>query len=77
MRLDQRTTSIPCPSPVRGNCEQQSLTEAAESVGLTKSAAVSKRLAALEEQIGAPLLKRGGRVGAAHGSGRSDAPCGP
>lgn len=39
-------------------CEQQSLTEAAEREHLTVSA-VSKRLAALEEQIGAPLLDRG------------------
>ena len=39
-------------------CEQQSLTEAADRENLTVSA-VSKRLTALEEQIGAPLLERG------------------
>ena len=39
-------------------CEQQSLTEAADREHLTVSA-VSKRLTALEEQIGAPLLERG------------------
>jgi len=39
-------------------CEQQSLTEAAEREHLTVSA-VSKRLTALEEQIGSPLLERG------------------
>ena len=39
-------------------CELHSLTEAAERSNLTVSA-VSKRLAALEEQIGAPLLERG------------------
>ncbi len=39
-------------------CEQQSLTEAAEEVNLTVSA-VSKRLTALEEQIGVSLLERG------------------
>jgi DNA-binding transcriptional LysR family regulator len=39
-------------------CEERSLTEAAERENLTVSA-VSKRLAALEEQIGAPLLERG------------------
>ena len=44
-------------------CEQHSLTEAAERVNLSVSA-VSKRLAALEDQIGAPLLERGrGTVG--------------
>jgi DNA-binding transcriptional LysR family regulator len=39
-------------------CEQKSLTEAADRHHLTVSA-VSKRLAALEEQLGAPLLVRG------------------
>jgi DNA-binding transcriptional LysR family regulator len=43
-------------------CEHHSLSEAAEREHLTVSA-VSKRLAALEDQIGAPLLERGrGRV---------------
>lgn len=39
-------------------CERQSLTEAADEVNLTVSA-VSKRLTALEEQIGVSLLVRG------------------
>ncbi|QXZ10717.1 LysR family transcriptional regulator [Comamonas sp. Y33R10-2] len=39
-------------------CEMRSLTKAADRSNLTVSA-VSKRLASLEEQIGAPLLERG------------------
>lgn len=41
-------------------CEVRSLSEAAERENITPSA-VSKRLSALEEQIGAPLLDRGRR----------------
>jgi DNA-binding transcriptional LysR family regulator len=41
-------------------CEERSLTEAAEREHLTTSA-ISKRLAALEEQIGAPLIERSRR----------------
>lgn len=41
-------------------CEVRSITEAAERENITPSA-VSKRLTALEEQIGAPLLDRGRR----------------
>jgi len=41
-------------------CEERSLNEAAHREHLTNSA-VSKRLAALEEQIGAPLLQRSRR----------------
>lgn len=41
-------------------CEERSLTEAADREHLTTSA-VSKRLAALEEQIGAPLIERSRR----------------
>ncbi len=39
-------------------CERQSLTDAADQENLTVSA-ISKRLTALEEQIGVPLLQRG------------------
>ncbi|MDM0022205.1 LysR family transcriptional regulator [Variovorax saccharolyticus] len=39
-------------------CEEQSLTEAADRENLTVST-VSKRLSALEEQLGVPLLERG------------------
>ncbi len=41
-------------------CEERNLTQAADRENLTTSA-VSKRLAALEDQIGSPLLERGRR----------------
>lgn len=41
-------------------CEEQSLTLAAERESIAPSA-VSKRIAALEEQVGSPLLERGRR----------------